>query len=37
MKGEINYEKRYSYPDNESDWAAWKDEELMRDELEEKK
>ncbi len=29
--------KKYSYPDNESDWAAWKDEELMRDELEEKK
>lgn len=29
--------KKYSYPDNESDWDAWKDEEIMRDELEEKK
>ena len=29
--------KKYSYPDNESDWVAWKDEEIMRDELEEKK
>lgn len=34
------YEPRYgkaSYPDEESDWNAWKEEELIRDKIEEEK
>ena len=33
-------EARYgkaSYPDEESDWNAWKEEELMRDKIEEER
>lgn len=33
---EASYGKA-SYPDEESDWNAWKEEELMRDKIEEER
>ena len=35
-ESEARYGKA-SYPDEESDWNAWKEEELMRDKIEEER